>query len=175
METTMKLPTFATLMEDQLKDLHSAETQLTKALPKMAKKASSDSLKQAILGHLEETKQQVQRLNKIAGSLGIKLAGKTCHAMEGLIEEGSEVLEAEGPGPIIDSALIGAAQRVEHYEISAYRTAVALANHLDHADVVSLLQETLDEESAADEKLSLISLEEILPNADVEGEEEEKA
>ena len=164
----MKIPALAKLLEDQLKDLYSAETQLTKALPKMAKKASSDNLKQAILAHLEETKQQVERLKRIAGTLGIKLTGKTCQAMEGLIQEGSEILEAEGPGPIIDSALIGAAQRVEHHEISGYGTAVALANHLEQADVVSLLQATLDEESAADEKLSLISLEEILPNADAD-------
>jgi ferritin-like metal-binding protein YciE len=163
----MKIPTLAKLLEDQLKDLYSAETQLTKALPKMAKKASFDGLKQAILAHLEETKKQVERLKEIAGTLGIKLSGKTCHAMQGLIEEGAEVIEAEGPGPIIDSALIAAAQRVEHYEISAYGSALALANHLEHADVVSLLQETLDEESAADEKLSSISLEEILPNAEV--------
>jgi ferritin-like metal-binding protein YciE len=163
----MKIPTLAKLLEDQLKDLYSAETQLTKALPKMAKKASFDGLKQAILAHLEETKQQVERLKEIAGTLGIKLSGKTCQAMEGLIEEGAEVIEAEGPGPVIDAALIAAAQRVEHYEISAYGSARALADHLEHADVVRLLQETLDEESAADEKLSLISLEEILPNAEV--------
>lgn len=167
----MKIPTLAKLLEDQLKDLYSAENQLTKALPKMAKKASSDGLKQAILSHLEETKGQIERLNSIGESLGIKLSGKKCKAMEGLVAEGAEVLEAEGPGPIIDSALIAAAQRVEHYEISAYGTARALAEHLGHADAVDLLQETLDEESAADEKLSSISLEEILPNA---GDEEEE-
>ncbi|MGZ3301837.1 MAG: ferritin-like domain-containing protein [Isosphaeraceae bacterium] len=166
----MQLPTLAKLLEDQLKDLYSAENQLTKALPKLAKKASADGLKQAILSHLEETKQQVERLNSIGESLGIKLSGKKCKAMEGLVEEGSEVLDAEGPGPIVDSALIAAAQRVEHYEISAYGTARVLAQHLGHTDVVDLLQETLDEESAADEKLSVISLEEILPNAGTEEE-----
>jgi ferritin-like metal-binding protein YciE len=165
----MKIPTLATLLEDQLKDLYSAETQLTKALPKMAKKASFVGLKQAILDHLDETKGQVERLNQMAGTLGIKLSGKKCKAMEGLIEEGAEVIEAEGPGPIIDAALIAAAQRVEHYEISAYGSARALAGQLEHADVVTLLQETLDEELAADEKLSLISLEEILPNAEPAG------
>ena len=152
-----------------MKDLYSAETQLTKALPKMAKKASFDGLKQAILSHLEETKGQLERLNQIAKILGIKLSGKKCKAMEGPIEEGSEVLEADGPGPIIDTALIAAAQRVEHYEISAYGSARALAARLQHGNIVSLLQETLDEESAADEKLSLISLEEILPNAEPSG------
>jgi ferritin-like metal-binding protein YciE len=161
----MKLPTLAKLLEDQLKDLHSAEAQLTKALPKLAKKASFGGLKQAILGHLEQTKQQVERLDQIGESLGLKLSGKKCKAMEGLIEEGAEILEADGPGPVIDAALIAAAQRVEHYEISAYGSARALADQLGHADVVDLLQDTLDEESAADEKLSAISLEEILPNA----------
>jgi len=161
----MKLPTLASLLTDQLKDLHSAEAQLVKALPKMAKKASSDGLKEAILSHLEETKGHVDRLDRIGELLSIKLAGKKCKAMEGLVEEGSEVLEAEGPGPIIDAALIAAAQRVEHYEISAYGTARAIARQLDHGDVVNLLQQTLDEESAADEKLSDISLTEILPSA----------
>jgi ferritin-like metal-binding protein YciE len=159
------MPTITKLLEDQLKDIYSAETQLVKALPKMAKKASSKGLKEAITSHLEETKHQVERLNQIAQTLGIKLAGKKCKAMEGLIEEGAEVLETEGPGPVIDLALIAAAQRVEHYEISAYGSARAFAGHLGHEDVVELLQETLGEESAADEKLSSISEEEILPTA----------
>jgi ferritin-like metal-binding protein YciE len=161
----MKIATVAKLLEDQLKDIHSAETQLVKALPKMAKKASSPALKDAITTHLEETRGQVERLDQVGQSLGIKLTGKRCKAMEGLIEEGSEVLEAEGPGPVIDLALIAAAQRVEHYEISAYGSARALADQLGHEDVVDLLQETLDEESAADEKLSSISEEELLPTA----------
>jgi ferritin-like metal-binding protein YciE len=165
----MTIPTPAKLLEDQLKDLYTAETQLTKALPKMAKKASFFGLKQAILVHLDETKGQVERLNQIAEILRIKLSGKKSKAMEGLIEEGSEVLKAEGPGPVRDAALIAAAQRVEHYEISAYGSARAMAAHLQHGNIVSLLQETLDEELAADEKLSLIFLEEILPNADPAG------
>jgi ferritin-like metal-binding protein YciE len=153
------------LLEDQLKDLHSAETQLVKALPKMAKKAASKSLKKAITSHLEETQHQVERLDEIAQTLRIKLTGKRCKAMEGLIEEGAEVIEADGPGPILDAALIAAAQRVEHYEISAYGSARALAGQLGHDEVVELLQETLDEESAADEKLTSLSEEEILPAA----------
>ena len=164
----MKMPTLAKLLEDQLKDLYSAESQLVKALPKMAKKASSKGLKGAFTSHLEETKHHVERLEEIGQALEIKLAGKKCKAMEGLVEEGSEVIEAEGPGPIIDSALIAAAQRVEHYEISAYGTARTLAEHLGHADVVELLQETLDEESAADEKLTSISTDEILPDVPAE-------
>jgi ferritin-like metal-binding protein YciE len=161
----MKLPTLAKLLEDQLKDLHSAETQLVKALPKMAKKASARALKEAITSHLEETKGHVERLNQIGESLGIKLTGKKCKAMEGLIAEGAEILEAEGPGPVIDAAIIAAAQRVEHYEIAAYGTARTFAAQLEHEDAVELLQETLAEESAADEKLTSISEEEVLPAA----------
>jgi ferritin-like metal-binding protein YciE len=162
---TMKIPTIAKLLEGQLKDIHSAETQLVKALPKMAKKASSSGLKQAFTSHLEETKNHVERLDQIGQTLGIKMTGKKCKAMEGLIEEGAEVLEAEGPGPVIDSALIAAAQRVEHYEIAAYGSARTFAEQLGHEEVVELLQETLDEESAADEKLTSISEEEVLPAA----------
>jgi ferritin-like metal-binding protein YciE len=161
----MKLPTIAKLLEDQLKDLHSAEAQLVKALPKMAKKSSSKGLKEAITSHLQETKHHVERLDQIGQTLGIKITGKKCKAMEGLIEEGAEVLEAEGPGPVIDSALIAAAHRVEHYEISAYGSARALAGQLGHDEIVELLQETLEEESAADEKLTSLSEEEILPSA----------
>ncbi len=161
----MKIPTIAKLFEDQLKDIHSAEVQLVKALPKMAKKASSQALKDAITNHLEETKHQVERLDQIGQSLGVKLSGKKCKAMEGLIEEGAEVIEADGPGPVIDAALIAAAQRVEHYEMSAYGSARALAQQLGHEDAVELLQETLDEESAADEKLTSICEEEILEAA----------
>jgi ferritin-like metal-binding protein YciE len=159
----MKIPSIEKLLEDQLKDLYSAENQLVKALPRMAKKASAPGLKHAFASHLEETKHQVERLNEIGESLDIKLSGKKCKAMEGLIEEGAEVLDAEGPKPVIDSALIAAAQRVEHYEIAAYSSARALAEHLGHQETVELLQETLDEESAADEKLSSISEGEIFP------------
>jgi ferritin-like metal-binding protein YciE len=161
----MKLSTIDKLFEDQLKDIYSAENQLVKALPKMAKKASSAGLKEAITSHLNETKHQVERLNEIGEALGIKISGKKCKAMEGLIAEGAEVIEAEGPGPVIDAALIAAAQRVEHYEISAYGTARTLAEQLGHDDAVSLLQQTLDEESAADEKLTSLCEDEILPAA----------
>jgi ferritin-like metal-binding protein YciE len=166
----MKIPSIGKLLEDQLKDIYSAENQLVKALPKMAKKASHKKLKGAITSHLEETKHQVERLAEIGQTLGIKLSGKKCKAMEGLVEEGAEVLEAEGPGLVIDSALIAAAQRVEHYEIAAYGSARALARQLGHDAVVELLQETLNEESAADEKLTALSARDILPSA-VEVEE----
>src|ERR1700748_2610721 len=130
----MKMPSIDKLLEDQLKDIFRAENQLVKALPKMAKKASAPGLKDAITSHLEETKNQVERLNQIGQTLGIKLTGKKCKAMEGLIEEGTEVLEAEGPGPVIDAALIAAAQRVEHYEISAYGSAPPSPPHTRPAD-----------------------------------------
>ena len=123
----MKIPTLAKPFEDQLKDIYNAENQLVKALPKMARKASCPGLKNAITSHLEETRHQVERLDEIGQILRLKLTGKKCKAMEGLVEEGAEVLEAEGPGPVIDAALIAAAQRVEHYEISAYGSARALA------------------------------------------------
>ena len=161
----MKIPSIAKALEDQLKDIYSAENQLVEALPKMAKKASAKALKEAFTSHLKETKHQVERLDEIGKNLGIKLSGKKCKAMEGLIAEGRRYLEADGPDPVIDSALIAAAQRVEHYEISAYGTARAIAGQLGHDEVVDLLQESLDEESAADEKLNSLSEEEILPMA----------
>ena len=156
------------LLKDELKDLYNAENQLIKALPKMAKKASTESLKAAFTAHLEETKGQVERLKQIGELMEIRLPGKKCKAMEGLVEEGSEILEEEGKSPLIDAALIGAAQRVEHYEIAAYGTAKAFAEHLGLSKVVKLLDATLAEESAADDKLSKISLEEILPGVDKE-------
>jgi ferritin-like metal-binding protein YciE len=160
------------LLENELKDLYSAESQLVKALPKMAKAASTAGLKKAFTSHLAETKGQVERLRKVGDLLDMKLTGKKCKAMEGLIEEGKEVLDADGPEAVIDAALIAAAQRVEHYEISGYGTARALAEHLGQPQAAKLLQLTLDEESAADEKLTKISLGEVLPSADANGEAE---
>lgn len=131
-------------------------------------------LQKAFTSHLQETEGQVERLTKIGQELEIKLTGKKCKAMEGLIEEGKEILEEDGKSPVIDAALIGAAQRVEHYEIAAYGTARAMAEHLGLDKVVKLLSATLDEESAADEKLSAISLEEVLPATDMEKAEDEE-
>jgi Mn-containing catalase len=153
----MKMPTISKLLEDQLKDIHDAETQLVKALPKMGKKASSKRLKEAITSHLAETKHQVERLDQIGQSLGIKLAGKRCKAMQGLIEEGAEILEAEGPGPVIDAALIAAAQRVEHYEIAAYTTARNLALQLRQPAIVQLLTTSLGEEQNAGQLLDQLA------------------
>jgi len=158
------------VLEDEIKDLYNAENQLLKALPKMAKKASTPSLKEAFQHHLEETRGQVERLQKVGTLLDIKLTGKVCKAMQGLIEEGKEVLEEESDNKaLIDVMLIGAAQRVEHYEIAGYGTARTIAQTLGHENIAQLLQETLDEESAADEKLTVISEGEVLPAANSSG------
>jgi ferritin-like metal-binding protein YciE len=161
----MSIDNLSKLLEDELKDLYSAENQLVKALPKMAKKANASSLKEAFTSHLAETQNHVKRLEQIASELDIKLSGKMCHGMEGLIEEGKEVIEEEGEPSVIDAALIGAAQRVEHYEIAAYGTARAIAETLSQETVVQLLQETLDEEGDADKKLTQISEGEVLSAA----------
>lgn len=176
----MGFESLSDVMEDQLKDLFSAESQLIKALPKMAKRASSPELKDAFTNHLRETEGHVDRLNTISKSLGTRLGGKKCKAMEGLIEEGKEVIDEDGEPNLIDAALIGAAQRVEHYEMAAYGTARAMAEKLGHSDIVDLLQQTLDEEKAADEKLTQIAEEEVLVGAVAgdqgdESEEEEES
>jgi ferritin-like metal-binding protein YciE len=161
------------LFVDQLKDLYSAEKQLVKALPRLAKRASNPALKAAFTGHLKETENHVQRLEMIGQSIGAKLSGKKCAAMEGLVEEGKEILEEDGEDAVIDAALIGAAQRVEHYEIAAYGTVRAAARILGYDKVVNLLQSTLDEEGAADKKLTQIAESEVLAAAQSAGSEEE--
>lgn len=155
---------------DELKDLYSAETQLVKALPKMAKGAASEDLRHGFEAHLEQTKGHVQRLEEIFQALGESPKGKKCKGMEGLIEEGAEVLEEDYEGSILDAALIGAAQRVEHYEIAGYGTVRAMAEVLGENDHVSLLTETLDEEKDTDEKLTQLAKE-----ANTGGPEEEEA
>jgi ferritin-like metal-binding protein YciE len=139
---------------DELKDLYNAENQLVKALPKMAKAASSDELRQGFEQHLEQTKGHVQRLETIFEKLGESPKGKKCKGMEGLIEEGSETMEDDYEGSVLDAALIGAAQRVEHYEIAGYGTVRTLAETLGENEAVSLLEETLQEEKETDEKLT---------------------
>jgi ferritin-like metal-binding protein YciE len=151
------IPTLHDLLIDELKDLYHAENQLVKALPKMAKAASDPSLKMAFTSHLAETKGHVERLAKALKVLGEPVKGKTCHAMQGLVEEGAEAIEARAPAAIRDANLIGAAQRVEHYEMAAYGTAKAFALTLNEHRVVELLQANLDEEGAANEKLTEIS------------------
>ena len=145
------------LLEDELKDLYSAENQLVKALPKMAKAAGSPELKRAIERHLEETKRQVERLTTIGETLDIRLTGKKCKGMEGLIEEGKEVMEEDLDENAMDAGLIGAAQKVEHYEIAAYGTARTHASLLGYNKIAKLLQQTLDEEAATDKKLTALA------------------
>lgn len=161
-----QLMTLNDALLEQLKDLLSAENQLLKALPKMEKKASNANLKLAMREHLKETEGQVRRLEKISEQMEEKLSGKTCKAMQGLIQEASEILEEDSANAaLIDALLIGAARRVEHYEMAAYSTARAMAEALGEEDVMALLQETLDEEMEADEKLSAISQDQVLPAA----------
>jgi ferritin-like metal-binding protein YciE len=145
------------LLIDELKDLHSAETQLVKALPKMAKAASSDELKSGFTEHLDQTRGHVDRLEQALKFLNAPAKGKTCHAMKGLIEEGAEAIDTDAPDAIRDANLIGAAQRVEHYEIAAYGTARAFAEKLGENEVAGLLQATLDEEGATNQRLTEIS------------------
>jgi ferritin-like metal-binding protein YciE len=138
---------------DELKDLYSAENQLVKALPKMAKAATSEDLGAGFTEHLEQTKGHVQRLETIFKDLDEKPTGKKCKGMEGLIAEGAEAME-EYEGDVLDAALIGAAQRVEHYEMAGYGTAKAFAQELGEAEHVVLLNETLEEEEETDQKLT---------------------
>jgi len=159
---------------DELKDLYSAETQLVKALPKMAKASSNAQLRQAFEDHLRQTSDHVARLEQIFETLDEKATGKKCLGMEGLVKEGSETMEEDYTEEIKDSAIIGAAQRVEHYEIAGYGTVRALAELLGENEHVALLEETLEEEKQADEKLTQLA-EEINSEANQgEGIEEEE-
>jgi ferritin-like metal-binding protein YciE len=139
---------------EELRDTYDAEKQLTKALPKMAKAANSPELKEAIETHLEETRQQVQRLEQVFATIEEKARGKHCEGIAGIIEEGQTVMQEEYDEATADALLIAAAQRAEHYEMAAYGTLVAWARAMGHDDAADLLQETLDEEKAADEKLN---------------------
>ena len=147
------------LYVEQLKDIYSAESQLLKALPKMAKAARSQDLRQGFEKHLEQTKGHVERLEQIFSSLDESPKGKKCMGMQGLIEEGEEVIKEESSTEALDSGLIAAAQRVEHYEIAAYGSVRAFAELLGDDDSVSLLQQTLDEEKETDKKLTELSTE----------------
>jgi ferritin-like metal-binding protein YciE len=142
---------------EEIRDLYNAEKQLTKALPKMAKGAVSDELREAFETHLEETEGQVSRLERVFELLDEKARGKHCAGMAGIVEEGSEKLQEDMEDAVLDASLIASAQKVEHYEISAYGTAIAWAEALELTDVVEVLQETLAEEKAADEKLTALA------------------
>jgi ferritin-like metal-binding protein YciE len=152
------------LFVDQLKDIYWAEKALTKAIPKMIKNATDEELSAALLGHLEVTKSHVTRLEDVFAAIGEKAAAKKCEAMAGLIKEAEEIIESTKEGVVRDAGIIAAGQKVEHYEIATYGTLCALAKTLTEHDAAKMLQETLDEEKEADEKLSVIA--ESFINAD---------
>lgn len=155
----MKIESLRDLYLEQLQDLYNAEQQLIKALPKMAKAASSEELKNAFEEHLEKTRQHAQRIEIICEQMGEKAQGKKCKAMEGLVKEGGEAMEEEIEGDLKDAALIAAAQRVEHYEIAGYGCVHAYATKLGEEAAATLLGQTLDEEKEADETLNEIAAE----------------
>ena len=154
----MKLDSLETLYVEELRDLYNAEQQILKALPKMAKAASSSNLQKGFQEHLQQTKGQVQRLDQIFADLGRSPKGKKCEAMEGLLKEGAELLDAEAEPSVLDAALIAAAQRVEHYEIAGYGCVRTYAKLLGHGEATTLLQQTLDEEKSTDEKLTKLAV-----------------
>ena len=173
----MALESLRDLYVEELRDLYNAEVQLVKALPKMAKAAAAPELRAAFEEHLEETRNQVSRLENIFESLSESAKGKKCKAMEGLISEGAEIIDEDGDSAVKDAALIAAAQRVEHYEIAGYGCARTFARLLGYSDAEALLQETLDEEGEADKKLtelaeSVINIEAAEGEEDSEDEEE---
>src|SRR6202035_5390827 len=145
------------LLEDEIKDLYSAEKQLTKAIPKMAKGSHDPALFAAFTNHLKETEAQVARLEEVGKLLDMKPNGKKCEGMEGVIKEGAEALEEEGEDTILDLGIIGAGSRVEHYEMAGYMTAISLAQRLGEREVVGLLQASLAEEQAAEQTLRKIA------------------
>lgn len=157
MFSSMELNSLKDLFVNQIEDLYDAEERLTKALPKMAEAANSNQLRQAIQHHLTETQGHVSRLETIFRELNIEPKRETCEAMKGLIAEGEEVLKAKGDPEVKDAAIIAAAQRVEHYEMSGYGTARTFAQRLGLTQAANLLQQTLNEEAAADKKLTSIA------------------
>ena len=150
----MSLDSLEQLFLEELKDIYNAEKQLTRALPRMAKAAESPQLQQAFTKHLRETEGQIQRLERIFKELGQAVRGKKCKGMEGLVEEGKEKMEEEGEAPVLDAALIAAAQKVEHYEIAAYGCLRTYAQLLGYDEAERLLQQTLEEEEATDKALT---------------------
>jgi ferritin-like metal-binding protein YciE len=150
----MSLDSLEKLFLEELKDIYNAEKQLLRALPRMAKAADSPELQQAFNKHTKETEGQVQRLERVFQELGQSARGKTCKGMQGLVEEGKEIMEKEGEGPVIDAALIASAQKVEHYEIAAYGCLRTYAQLLGLEQAVQLLQQTLEEEEATDKILT---------------------
>ena len=161
----MTIKTTRELLVDELRDIYHAEKQLVRALPKMAKAAKSPKLRQAFEQHLDETKGQVERLEQVFEQMDTRSSGKRCEAMEGLIEEAKEMMEEIKTREVLDAALIMGAQKVEHYEIAAYGSACALAEALGQNDIKQLLEETLNEEKAADQKLNQLAISEVNKSA----------
>ncbi|KPN16784.1 hypothetical protein AO715_01395 [Xanthomonas sp. Mitacek01] len=153
----MAVKTLEDLFVHELSDVHSAERQITKALPRLARAAENPELAAAFEAHLEETNGQIERLDQVVEQLGIRLKRIKCAAMEGLVEEGKEVIDTIPKGPVRDAALVGGAQKVEHYEIAAYGTLCALAKELGYTEALELLKATLEEEKATDEKLTVLA------------------
>jgi ferritin-like metal-binding protein YciE len=166
----MKIKTLEDLLTDELKDLYSAENQITKALPKMAKTTQSRELRSAFEEHLKQTENQIKRLERACNELGITPKGKKCVGMEGVLEEGKEVMMNGSDQDALEAGLIGAAQKVEHYEIAAYGTAAAHARQLGFNTVARLLDETLEEEKMTDEKLTKLAETKINVQAAMEHE-----
>lgn len=170
--------TLKDLFEDELRDVYDAEKRILKALPKMARAASSEELRDAFTTHLEETRGQIERLEQVFESLDLKVRGKRCLGMEGILGEGAELMEEDGDEAVLDAAFIAAAQRVEHYEITAYGTLMAWAKVLGYKDALGLLAENEREEKATDEKLSELAESSINVQAtsgrDEEQEEDER-
>ena len=157
----MPIKTAHDLFVDQLRDLYHAEKQLVRALPRMAKAASSDKLKQAFETHLEETKGQVERLEQVFEELNARTRGKRCEAMEGLIEEAKEIMEEVEAPEVRDAGLVVAAQKVEHYEIAGYGSAHAFAEGMGQSKVAELLAQTLEEEKKTDERLNKLAISDV--------------
>jgi ferritin-like metal-binding protein YciE len=167
----MSLENLQDLLIEQVQDMYYAEKQLTSALPKMADAAGTPELQQAFTDHAIETEGHVSRLEQVFEALGVEAKGKRCPAMDGLIEECSEMMEEAGEESILDAGLIASAQRVEHYEIAAYGTMKTLADHLGREDIMNLLDATLQEEHAADTLLTGVAMGELLPVAPITGED----
>ena len=169
----MKNETLEDVFVDQLKDLHSAESQLIRSMPAMAKMCQAPELVQCLEEHLAVTERQRERLDQISEMLGVKLTGKGCKAMKGLLEEGREAKEEFGKGPVRDAMVVAAAQRIEHYEIAAYGTARAMAQALGRDELVKLLDETLQEEGEADKLLTKVVYDAVYPRIRAAEEMEE--
>jgi ferritin-like metal-binding protein YciE len=169
------MDTLDALFEQELRDVYDAERQIVKALPKMIKAVENEQLRAALTSHLEETRTQVDRLEQVFEACELRSRGKHCSGMAGIIEEGAELVEEGGDAEVLDAGIIAAAQRVEHYEITAYGTLIAWAEALGHTSAVSLLQATLKEEKAADQKLTVLAESAVNQIAAQQGESEEAA